>query len=135
MTDVPRAFGGNEGPCPTAADPVNATACAAGGFIPSATFYGWGTNRASAVRALSAATLTDVAAGTVVPLFAYYGDMVAGHDPAPGFVRDEVALVPQMSLGANRVYRVQLTGMFQGAQAAESLTNLSWQFTTGTRSN
>jgi uncharacterized protein YkwD len=128
MTDVPRTFGGNEGPCPTAADPLTAQDCEASGFIPSVTFYNWGTNRKSSIEAVASATLTEQASNAVVPLFIYYADGQAGHDPAPGYVRDEIALVPRAALAANKTYRVDIAATVKGAA-----TQLSWQFTTGTR--
>jgi hypothetical protein len=129
MTDVPRTFGGSEGPCPTNPDnPQAGGQCAASGFIASATFYSWGTFQASSINSVASATLTDQGANALVPLLAYYADGVAGHDPAHGFVLDEIALVPQASLGAGKTYRVDISAVVKGAP-----TNLSWTFVTGTR--
>src|SRR5262249_44288202 len=103
MIDVPRTFAGSEGPCPT--NPTNPQAggtCAKAGFIPSATFYNWGTSQKSAIDSVASATLTDDAANTPVALLAYYADAQAGHDPAHGYVQDEIALVPQAALAANK---------------------------------
>ncbi len=129
-SDVPEMFGGNEGPCPTATNPLTATTCPAGGFIVSANFYGWSTGNASAIGAVASATLTDTATGAVVPLFAYYADTVAGHDPAPGYVRNEIALVPQASLAANHSFAVAIQATVSGQAMA-----LAWTFTTGTRAD
>ncbi len=129
MTDVPRTFTGNEGPCPS--NPTNPQAggtCAKAGFIPSATFYGWGTYNKSAITQVASATLTDDVGGTSVPLLAYYADAQSGHDPAHGFVADEIAIVPQAALAASKTYRVDISAVVQG-----TMTNLSWKFTTGTR--
>jgi hypothetical protein len=130
MTDVPLTFGGNEGPCPTATDPLNATTCPSAGFIPSANFYAWTTRNQTAIQAVASATLTDqsVDPPAEVPLFAWYADKVPQHDPAAGYVRDEIALVPQMSLGANKTYRVAISATVLGAP-----TDVSWTFQTGTR--
>jgi hypothetical protein len=130
MIDVPRAFSGSEGPCPTNPDnPLAGGTCNKGGFIPSATFYNWGTFQKSAIESVASATLTDDAAGTPVQLLAYYADGQAGHDPAHGYVSDEIALVPQAALDANKTYRVDIAAVVKG-----TMTNLSWKFTTGTRS-
>ncbi|HYP88703.1 MAG TPA: CAP domain-containing protein [Polyangiaceae bacterium] len=129
MTDVPRAFGGNEGPCPTnPADPTASGSCAAAGFIISATYYGWGTNRASALTSVSSVTLTDTTTSAAVPLLTWYADGVSGHDPAHGYMRDEIALVPQAALTPNTTYRVDVDAVVGGSAAP-----LSWSFTTGTR--
>jgi len=129
MTDVPRSFGGNEGPCPTnPTDPTAGGSCAAAGFIISATYYGWGTNRASALTSVANVTLTDTGTQAAVPLLTWYADGVSGHDPAHGYMRDEIALVPQAALTANTTYRVDVDAVVSGAAAP-----LSWSFTTGTR--
>jgi hypothetical protein len=131
MTDVPRTFGGNEGPCPTLpANPLAAGTCVASGFIPSATFYNWGTSRSSAITSVASATLTDTTTGaaTAIPLLAYYAGGIAGHDPAAGFMVDEIALVPMASLPASRKLQVDIVAVVRGTQ-----TPLSWTFTTGTR--
>jgi hypothetical protein len=130
-TDVPRTFVGSEGPCPTTpSDPLAGGTCPAGGFIPSATFYNWGTAQKGAIDAVSGATLTDVTSGTgtTIPLLAYYAGGVSGHDPAPGYVPDEIALVPMASLAAGRKLRVDIAAVVKGMP-----TTLSWTFTTGTR--
>ena len=59
--------------------------------------------------------MTDDASSTVVPLLVYFADKVAGHDPAPGYVQDEVALVPQASLAANKTFRVDISAVVKGA--------------------
>jgi hypothetical protein len=129
MIDVPRTFTGNEGPCPSnPANPQAGGTCAKAGFIPSATFYNWGTFQKSAIESVASATLTDDAANTPVQLLAYYADAQSGHDPAHGFVADEIALVPQAALAANKTYRVDIAAVVKG-----TMTNLSWKFTTGTR--
>jgi hypothetical protein len=127
-TDVPLSFEGNEGPCPTAANPLNATTCAGSGFIVSANWYAWSTGNNSAIGGVTSATLTDTQTQTVVPLFAYYADKVTGHDPAPGYVRNEIALVPQANLAAHHTFTVDIS-----ATISNQPTNLSWSFTTGTR--
>jgi uncharacterized protein YkwD len=130
MTDVPRAFGGNEGPCPTnPADPLNATSCAGSGFIISAVWYNWGTNRASALTSVASVTLTNSATQADVPLLTWYADGVSGHDPAHGYMQDELALVPQASLAANTTYQVDVDAVVSG-----TATKLSWSFKTGSRS-
>lgn len=130
MTDVPRAFGGNEGPCPThPSDPLASGSCGASGFIISATYYNWGTNRASAITAIGGVTLTNAATQANVPLLAWYADGVADHDPARGYMRDEIALVPEAALAASTSYRVDIDAVVSGSPA-----QLSWTFTTGTRS-
>jgi uncharacterized protein YkwD len=129
MTDVPRSFGGNEGPCPTnPSDPLAGGSCAAAGFIISATYYNWGTNRASALSSVASVTLTNSATQATVPLLTWYADGVSGHDPAHGYVRDEIALVPQAALSANTTYRVDVDAVVSGSPAP-----LSWSFTTGSR--
>jgi hypothetical protein len=129
MIDVPRTFAGSEGPCLTnPANPQAGGACAKAGFIPSATFYNWGTFQKSAIDSVTTATLTDDAANTPVQLLTYYADAQADHDPAHGYVSDEIALVPQASLAANKTYRVDIVAVVKGTP-----TNLSWKFTTGTR--
>jgi hypothetical protein len=129
MIDVPRMFSGSEGPCPTnPANPQAGGTCAKSGFIPSATFYNWGTFQKSAIESVTTATLTDDAANTPVALLTYYADAQTGHDPAHGYVSDEIALVPQASLAANKTYRVDIVAVVKGTP-----TNLSWKFTTGTR--
>ncbi|MBV9949001.1 MAG: hypothetical protein JOZ69_19285 [Myxococcales bacterium] len=127
-TDVPDTFSGNEGPCPTATNPQSATSCPGGGFIVSANFYGWGSRGASAINGVSSATLTDTVTGAAVPLFAWYADTVAGHDPAPGYVRNEIALVPQASLAAGHTFAVSIQ-----ATVSNQAMSLSWSFTTGSR--
>jgi hypothetical protein len=128
-TDVPDTFGGNEGPCPTApADPLTATTCPGSGFIVSANFYGWSTGNASAIGAVASVTLTDTAASAAVPLLAWYADTIAGHDPAPGYVKNEIALVPQASLAAGHSFSVAIQATVSGQPM-----NLSWSFTTGSR--
>ena len=72
--------------------------------------------------------VTDDAANTIVPLLAYYADAQSGHDPAHGYVQDEIALVPQAALAASKTYRVDIAAVVKG-----TMTNLSWKFTTGTR--
>lgn len=130
MTDVPRAFGGNEGPCPTnPSDPLNASSCGPSGFIISAVWYNFGTGRASALTSVASVTLKDSATQMEVPLLTWYADGVAGHDPARGYMRDEIAIVPQASLAASTSYQVDIDGVVNGAA-----TKLSWSFKTGTRS-
>lgn len=131
MTDVPRTFIGNEGPCPTTPnDPLNGGSqhCPAGGFIPTAVFYGWGDWQTSAFQSVSSVKLLDTRSNAEVPLLAWYGDGVSGHDPAHGYVLDEIALVPQASLGANVTYQVAIDAVVRSAP-----TELRWTFTTGTR--
>lgn len=128
MTDVPRAFGGNEGPCPTAADPLSAAQCDGSGFIVSASFYGWGTFRESAITSVTDARLIDTASGMPISLFAWYADGVADHDPAPGYVADGIALVPADTLAEDTTFRVEVDAVVGG----EAMP-LSWTFTTGTR--
>jgi hypothetical protein len=77
---------------------------------------------------VASATLTDDAANTPVALLAYYADAQSGHDPAHGFVADEIALVPEAALAASKTYRVDIAAVVKG-----TMTNLSWKFTTGTR--
>lgn len=127
-TNVPETFGGFESPCPTAADPLTATTCGSSGFIATANWYGWSNGNASAISAVSSATITDTATDAVVPLFAYYADTVSGHDPAPGYVHNEIALVPQASLAANHTFSVTIDATISG-----QTTTVSWTFTTGTR--
>lgn len=130
MTDVPRAFGGNEGPCPTnPSDPLQASNCGPAGFIISAVWYNWGANRASALTSVASVTLTNSATQMDVPLLTWYGDGVSGHDPARGYMRDEIALVPQAALAANTTYRVDVDAVVNNMP-----TKLSWSFKTGTRS-
>jgi uncharacterized protein YkwD len=129
MTDVPRAFGGNEGPCPTnPSDPLQASNCGPSGFIISAVWYNWGTNRASALTSVASVTLTNSSTQMEVPLLTWYADGVSGHDPARGYMRDEIALVPQATLAANTTYRVDIDGV-----VTNTPTKLSWSFKTGTR--
>ena len=129
MTDVPRTFGGNEGPCPThPTDPLAAGSCGAAGFIISAAYYNWGTNRASAITSVASATLTNTTTQAMVPLLTWYADGVTGHDPAHGYMQDEISLVPQDALSAATTYRVDVDAVVSGAAA-----KLSWSFTTGTR--
>jgi hypothetical protein len=127
-TNVPLEFGGNEGPCPTAADPQTATTCPSSGFIVSANWYGWSTGNKSAISGTPTVSLTDNQTQMPVPLFAYYADMVTGHDPAPGFVKNEIALVPQSNLAANHTFTVDINATISG-----QATDVSWSFTTGTR--
>ncbi len=127
-TDVPLTFEGNEGPCPTATNPLNATSCAGSGFIVSANWYAWSTGNKSAIGGVTSATLTDTQTQTVVPLFTYYADTVTGHDPAPGYVRNEIALVPQANLAAHHTFTVDINATISGQPTA-----LSWSFTTGAR--
>lgn len=129
MTDVPRTFGGNEGPCPTnPSDPLAGGKCAAAGFIISANYYNWGSGRKSALTSVTSATLTNTSTQADVPLLTWYADGVAGHDPAPGYMRDEIALVPASALPASTSFRVDIDAVVSGAA-----TKLSWSFTTGTR--
>jgi hypothetical protein len=131
MTDVPRAFGGNEGPCPTnPTNPLAGGTCGGSGFIVSATFYNYSTNRMAALSSVSSVTLTDQTLGAPVSLLTWYADKVAGHDPAPGYMQDEIALVPQAQLAANTSFRVDISAVVNGAAS-----NLSWTFTTGSRAN
>ena len=129
-TDVPETFGGYESPCPTAVDPADAGTCGGSGFIVTANWYGWtGANgSSSAISAVSSVSMTDVATDAAVPLFAWYADTIAGHDPLPGYVHNEIALVPQASLAANTTYSVAIDATISG-----QATTLSWSFTTGTR--
>jgi uncharacterized protein YkwD len=128
-TNVPLEFGGNEGPCPTMpANPQTATSCPTSGFIPSANWYGWSTGNKSAISGTPTVSLTDNQTQAAVPLLAWYADTVTGHDPAPGFVRNEIALVPQANLAANHSFTVNINATISG-----QATNLSWSFTTGTR--
>lgn len=129
MTDVPHSFGGNEGPCPTNPnDPLAGGSCASSGFIVSAVYYNWGSARTSALTSVTSVTLTDSASQMPVPLLTWYADGVSGHDPAPGYMRDEIALVPQAALRSNTTYRVDIDATVSGNHAP-----LSWSFTTGTR--
>jgi hypothetical protein len=129
MTDVPRTFPGNEGPCPTVpADPLNATSCDGSGFIISATFYNWGSNRTSAIGAVTSVVLTNTSTNMPVPLLTWYADRVADHDPARGYTPDEIALVPAASLAQSTTFRVDIDATVSG-----NATKLSWSFTTGTR--
>jgi uncharacterized protein YkwD len=129
MTDVPRTFPGNEGPCPTVpADPLNATSCDGSGFIISATFYNWGSNRASAIGAVTSVALTNTSTNMPVPLLTWYADRVADHDPARGYTPDEIALVPAATLTQSTTFRVDIDATVSG-----NATKLSWSFTTGTR--
>jgi hypothetical protein len=131
MTDVPRSFGGNEGPCPTSpSNPLAGGACGGSGFIVSATFYNFSTNRMAALGSVTSVTLTDETLSMPVPLLTWYADKVPGHDPAPGYMQDEIALVPQAPLAANTNYLVEISALVNGAP-----NNLSWKFTTGTRTN
>jgi len=132
-TDVPETFGGFESPCPTAADPLTATTCGGSGFIVTANWYGWGTGESSAISAVSSVSMTDMATDAAVPLFAWYADTISGHDPAPGYVHNEIALVPQASLGPNTTYSVTIDSTISKTVGAEQATTLSWSFTTGTR--
>lgn len=135
-TDVPETFGGFESPCPTAADPLTATSCGGSGFIVTANWYGWSTGGASAIDAVSSVSMTDTATDASVPLFAWYADTISGHDPAPGYVHNEIALVPQASLSANTAYSVTIDATISetiNATTSEQTTTLSWSFTTGTR--
>ena len=130
MTEVPRAFGGNEGPCPTTPDnPLAGGKCNSAGFIISANYYNWGTNRQSAITSVSDVTLTDTSTQSPVTLLTFYADGVASHDPAHGYMKDEIALVPQAALTANTTYRVDINAIVNGTAAP-----LSWSFTTGSRS-
>lgn len=129
MTDVPRSFGGNEGPCPTnPADPLAGGSCGSSGFIISAVYYNWGKNRMSAITSIASVTLTNTATQATVPLLTWYADGVADHDPAHGYMQDEIAIVPQSALAASTKYRVDVDGVVSGSAA-----KLSWSFTTGTR--
>jgi hypothetical protein len=129
MTDVPRTFGGNEGPCPTnPSDPLAGGTCSASGFIISATFYNWGTYQRSSLTSVSNVTLTDASSNAAVPLLTWYADRVAGHDPAQGYMQDEIALVPADALAANTTYRVEVTAVVN-----DSPMDLAWTFTTGSR--
>jgi uncharacterized protein YkwD len=128
-TDVPENFVGNEDPCPTApTDPLSAASCPDAGFIVTANWYGWGTVGGAAITAVSSATLTDTDIGAAVPLLTFYADNVSGHDPAPGYVHDEIALVPEASLAPNHTFTVTLDATISGQTAA-----VSWSFTTGSR--
>lgn len=128
-TDVPETFGGFESPCPTAADPLTATNCGGSGFIVTANWYGWvNGNSPHAITAVSSVTMTDTTTNAAVPLFAWYADTISGHDPAPGYVQNEIALVPQASLAANTTFSVAISATISG-----QATNLSWSFTTGSR--
>jgi hypothetical protein len=128
-TNVPLEFGGNEGPCPTMpANPQTATTCPTSGFIVSANWYGWSTGNKSAISGTPTVNLTDNQTQASVPLLAWYADTVTGHDPAPGFVKNEIALVPQANLAANHNFTVSINATISGQATA-----LSWSFTTGTR--
>lgn len=126
-TDVPVSFGGNEEPCPTAANPLDFTTCGPGGFIVTANWYGWAGGQ-DAISAVASATLTDTEIGAVVPLFAYYADNVDAHNPAPGYIPNEIALVPQASLADSHTFLVNIEATVSGQP-----TTLSWSFTTGSR--
>jgi uncharacterized protein YkwD len=129
LSDVPRSFIGNEGPCPTnPSDPLAGGSCGPSGFIITATYYNWGTSRTSALTAVTSATLTNSGTQSAVPLLTWYADGVAGHDPARGYMRDQIALVPQAALSANTTYRVDIDAVVNGSPAP-----LTWSFTTGTR--
>lgn len=129
MTDVPRAFGGNEGPCPTnPSDPRAGGSCGPSGFIISAVWYNWGTGRMSALTSVASVTLTNSATQAEIPLLTWYADGVSGHDPAPGYMRDEIALVPEATLAANTSYEVAIDAVVSGTP-----TELRWSFKTGSR--
>ncbi|MGA3120996.1 MAG: CAP domain-containing protein [Polyangiaceae bacterium] len=128
-TDVPENFVGNEDPCPTApSDPLSAATCPDAGFIVTANWYGWGTAAGAAITAVSSAALTDTEIGAAVPLLTFYADNVSGHDPAPGYVHNEIALVPEASLAPNHTFSVTLDATISG-----QTTVVSWSFTTGSR--
>jgi hypothetical protein len=128
-TDVPDNFVGNEDPCPTApSDPLTSMSCAGSGFIVTANWYGWGTVDSPAITAVSSVSMTDAETSAAVPLLTFYADTVSGHDPAPGYVHNEIALVPEANLAANHMFTVTLDATISG-----QASTVVWSFTTGAR--
>jgi hypothetical protein len=130
-TDVPTDFAGSELPCPSEPDaPLSTDAhdCPKAGYIPSVVFYRWGEKGESAIEALASATMVAEASGQPVKLAAVYAGGIAGHDPAPGYASDEIALVPSAPLAPETTYRVGIEATVRGGDV-----RLSWRFTTGRR--
>jgi hypothetical protein len=72
--------------------------------------------------------MVDESTGTEVALLAWYVDRVPGIDPAPGYHKDTVALVPQATLPPGVTIRVEFDGVIR-----QEPVSLRWRFTTGSR--
>lgn len=130
-TDVPTDFAGSELPCPTKPNAPLATTghdCPKAGYIPSVVFYGWGHAGKSAIESLASASMHAEPSGGAVKLAAVYAGGVAGHDPAPGYAVDEIALVPAAPLDEDTTYDVAIDATVGGGKV-----HLAWRFTTGRR--
>lgn len=131
MKDVPRTFAGREAPCPTMANPLasNGMNCGSSGFIVTASWFGYGTQTLTTFRNSDpAARMINESTGQEVPLMWWWADRVAGHDPAPLYMRDTLTLVPSEPLAPETTFRVEFEGSI-----SEEPTTLQWSFTTGTR--
>jgi len=127
MYDVPTTFVGFEAPCPTLPDnplATNGADCSPSGFIPSVSWYRWGKMSAEPV-----VNLINEATGEAVPLLAWYGDGVSGHDPAKGYTPSTISMVPQDELAPNTIYRIEVDAA-PGDAAPQSVRS---RFTTGDR--
>ena len=105
-----REFGGNESPCPTAADPLGAIDCPPSAAIPTLGLYGMGD--ISGVEA----TYVNLDTSGAVPLFATYFDGGPSPHEQMGYVGGNVALVPMLLSSLERaLYEVTVSATVGGA--------------------
>ena len=131
MTDVPTSFAGYEAPCPTIANPLasNGMNCPGSGFIVTASWFGYGTDKLTTFRNSNpTARMVNEATGDEVPLMWWWADRVPDHDPAPRYMKDTLTLVPAQPLPPETTFRVEFEGSI-----SEEPTSLQWRFATGTR--
>jgi uncharacterized protein YkwD len=115
-----RTFRGNEGPCPTAADPFNAATCPGSGAIATL-----GLNGLGALTAVTA-TMHSVTNNSDVSLFATYYDGGPTMAERQGYIGGSVALVPQPGSTLDRgTYEVTVNASVGGAA-----TTYRWRFRT-----
>ena len=116
---VNASFGGNEGPCPTAPDPLNASSCAGSGAILTLGFFG------STAYSNVTGTLRNVSTGATSLIGHVYYEGGPSQAEQAGYLQGNIALVPSAAALGPGTFEADITATTNGAPQT-----YRWRFTT-----